>query len=356
MSRTQRSPAGAGEQPARTVRIALVGCGYWGPKVIRSAAALPDVEVAALVDLNPDLASALQRHHPTARTATSLADALSEPIDAVIVATNPSTHVELASEALAAGRHVLVEKPLALTSADCRALGEQARSAGLVLMAGHTFRFSPSVNHIHGLMQSKELGEIYYVDSQRLNLGRVRRDVDAIWNFAPHDVSIINHWLGGSPRAVHCHAYDYLQPGIADVAFMMLEYESAVAHVQISWLSPSKVRHMTVVGSKKMVVYDDVADQIVVHDAGIDREHVGRSFADFQTFGEFRLIQRVGDMYIPRLRAAEPLVVQCRHFVDSILQGTEPITNFEEAAAVVEVLEAASLSQRNGGARVSLPI
>ncbi|MDX6546959.1 MAG: hypothetical protein QOG33_509 [Gaiellales bacterium] len=346
----QRAPS-ASDDP---VRIALVGCGYWGPKVIRAAASLPNSEVAALVDLNLELAKTLQRQYPAARTATSLSEALREPIDAVIVATNPSTHVEVASEALEAGKHVLVEKPLAMSAAECRTLGEQARSAGLVLMAGHTFRFSPSVSYIHDLIQKQELGEIYYLDSQRLNLGRVRRDVDAIWNFAPHDISIINHWLGGPAEAVKCHAYDYLQPGIPDLAFMVLEYESVVAHVQISWLSPSKVRRMTIVGSKKMVVYDDVASQVVVHDAGIDRERVDRSFADFNTFDEFRLIQRMGDLHVPRLPAAEPLVVQCQHFLDCIATGSEPITNFEEAAGVVEVLEAASASHAEGGARVPI--
>jgi predicted dehydrogenase len=337
------------------VRLGLVGCGYWGPKVIRAAASLPDVEVAALIDLREDLREALGRHYPLARSTASLGEALAGgPLDAVIVATNPATHVEVASEAIAGGCHVMVEKPLALSAADCRDLGVKARAAGLILMAGHTFRFSPLVNHVRSLVESGELGEIYSVDSQRLNLGRVRRDVDAIWNFAPHDISILNYWLDGHPRAVHCHAYDYLQPGIPDLAFLVLEYEHAVAHVHISWLHPSKVRRMTLIGSKKMVVYDDVEGQIVVHDAGIDREHVDRSFPDFETFGEFRLIQRVGDMHIPRVEVAEPLALQCRHFVDCIQNGTEPITDFEDAARVVEVLEAASASHAKGGARVEI--
>ncbi len=210
------------------------------------------------------------------------------------------------------------------------------------------------MNHVRGLLESGELGEVYSIDSQRLNLGRVRRDVDAIWNFAPHDISILNYWLGQHPRAVHCHAYDYLQPGIPDLAFLVLEYEHTVAHVHISWLHPTKVRRMTVVGSKKMVVYDDVEGQIVVHDAGIDRERVDRTFPDFETFGEFRLIHRVGDMHIPRIPMAEPLALQCRHFVDCITSGSEPVTGFEDAARVVEVLEAASASHANGGARVPI--
>lgn len=341
--------------PTRTIRIGLVGCGYWGPKVIRAAASLPDVEVAALVDCELELARNVQRHFPAARVATSVAEVVNDSVDAVIVATPAETHFELAAEILEAGRHVLVEKPLALKAADCRALGEQARDAGLVLMVGHTFRFSPAVQQVRELLERRELGEVYYIDSQRLNLGRVRHDVDVIWNFAPHDVSIIHHWMGSRPLSVRCHAYDYLQSGIPDLAFMVLEYEFAVAHIQLSWLSPRKVRQMTVVGSRKMVVYDDVAsEQVVIHDAGIDREHMGRSFRDFESFGEFRLIQRSGDLHIPRLPAVEPLVAQCRHFVDCIGAGVEPITNADDAAAVVEVLEAATRSRENGGERVFL--
>ena len=342
-------------EATRTARIALVGCGYWGPKVIRAAASLPEVEIAALVDRELALANQVQRHFPAARTTTSLSEALAdETIDAVIVATNPATHVELAVEALEAGKHVLVEKPLALSAADCRSLGEQAREAGLALMVGHTFRFSPAVQHVHELLRNRELGQVYYIDSQRLNLGRVRSDVDAIWNFGPHDISIIQHWFDSRPVAVHCHAYDYLQPGVPDLAFIVLEYEFAVAHIQLSWLSPNKVRRMTVVGSRKMVVYDDVAGQVAIHDAGIDREHLGRSFGEFQSFGEFRLIQRSGDMHVPRLPHVEPLQAQCRHFLDCILSGNEPLTNFEEAAGVVEILEAASASRANDGERVEL--
>jgi predicted dehydrogenase len=339
----------------RTVRIALVGCGYWGPKVLRAAASLPQVEVAALVDRDLSLARQVQRHFPAARVSASLSEALADDsIEAVIIATNPATHTELTSEALAAGRHVLVEKPLALSAAECRMLGEEARTAGVVLMAGHTFLFSPAVQHVHELLSRHELGQVYYIDSQRLNLGRVRSDVDAVWNFAPHDISIIQHWFGKRPVAVACHAYDYLQPSIPDLAFMVLEYEFAVAHIQVSWLSPEKVRRMTVVGSRKMVVYDDVAGQIAIHDAGIDREHLGRSLGEFNSFGEFRLIQRSGDMHVPRLPTVEPLQAQCQHFVECALSGREPLTNAEAAAGVVEILETASISRENGGERIAL--
>jgi predicted dehydrogenase len=336
-----------------SLRLALVGCGYWGPKVLRAAASLPGVEVAALVDLDTDRARTVQRQFPSGEVAATMTEALGA-CDAVVVATDAAPHFELASEALAAGKHVLVEKPLALTAADCRALGAQARAAGLVLMVGHTFRFSPPVDYVKGLLERGELGELYYVDSQRLNLGRVRADVDAVWNFAPHDISIVNHWLGHAPTAVRCHGYAYLQETVDDVGFLLLEYDAtAVAHVHVSWLSPSKVRRMTLVGSRKMVVYDDVANEkIVVHDAGIDRQHIDRSFGEFHTFGEFQLIQRLGDLYVPRLPTIEPLVAQARHFADCIESGREPLTGAEEAAAVVATLEAASASRAAGGERV----
>ena len=338
------------------LRLGLVGCGYWGPKVVRAASSLPDVEIAALVDVDRARAEELQRRLPTATVHTSLGEALDE-VDAVVVATNPATHAEVAEQALESGKHALVEKPLALAAEDCRRLGETAAARGVVLMAGHTFLFSPPVGYIKSLIDADELGQIYTIDSQRLNLGRVRTDVDALWNFAPHDISIINHWLGSAPAAVSCTGHTYLQENVADVSFVTLEWSSgAVAHIHVSWLSPRKVRSMTVVGSQKMVVYDDTAsdEKIVVHDAGIDREHIGRSFPQFETYDEFQLIQRLGDLHVPRLQNVEPLVAECRHFVDCILSGSKPLTGVEHATEVVAVLEAASLSSANGGARVEL--
>lgn len=337
------------------VRIGLVGCGYWGPKVLRAAASLPGVDVTALVDLDAAKLETVGRDFPAASAGNSLAAALDE-VDAVIIATNPASHAELAMQVLAADKHVLVEKPLALTSDDCRMLGAEAKQRGLVLMVGHTFLFSPAVNYVRGLVERGELGRIYTIDSQRLNLGRVRTDVDAIWNFAPHDISIVNYWIGKRPLAVSCTSHTYLQEGVSDVGFLTLEYDDdVVAHVHVSWLSPRKVRSMTIVGSNKMVVYDDTAeDKIVVHDAGIDREHIDRAFPEFQTFGEFQLIQRLGDLHVPRLPGVEPLVEECRHFVECIASGAEPLTDAEHAADVVAVLEGATVSSLAQGTRVRL--
>jgi predicted dehydrogenase len=340
------------------IRLALVGCGYWGPKVLRAAASLPEFEVAVLVDLDLGRAEEVRRHFPLARVERSVDDVPADAFDAAIVATEPASHAELADAALASGKHVLVEKPLALNVTDCRRLGELARSKDCVLMAGHTFLYSPAVTHVRSLLDRQELGDLYYVDSQRLNLGRVRRDVDAIWNFAPHDVSILNHWLARAPTAVRCHGYEFLQEGVDDVAFMTLEYDtSLVAHVHVSWLSPSKVRRMTIVGSRKMLVYDDVAaEKITVYDAGIDRQHLDRTFPGFETFGEFQLIQRLGDLHVPRIPSVEPLVAEMRHFADCIRDGTQPLTDSQEAAAVVAALEAANASRAAGGERVPVEL
>jgi predicted dehydrogenase len=339
------------------VRLALVGCGYWGPKVLRAAASLPEIEVAGLVDQDLERAAGVRRHFPAAAVRSSFDELIAgTEVDAVIVATNPATHAELASQAIEAGKHILVEKPLALTAADCRRLGDEAERSNVRLMVGHTFRFSPAVDYVRELIDAGDLGAVYYVDCQRLNLGRVRRDVDAIWNFAPHDVSILNHWLGPTPTSVRCHGYDYLQHDVADVAFLVLDYDEAlVAHVHVSWLSPSKVRRITVVGSKKMVVYDDVAsEKIRIFDSGIDRMHMERTFEEFESFGEFQLIHREGDIHLPRLPAVEPLVAECRHFVECIQDGTEPKTGWREGEEVVAILEAAEASRRQGAERVAI--
>lgn len=340
----------------KKLRLGLIGCGYWGPKVLRAAASLPEVEVAVLIDEVEERAITLQRHFPAATVATDLATVLGEQrLDALLIATNPSTHYAVADAAIAAGAHVLVEKPLALSPEECRSLGTAARGKGVVLMAGHTFRYSPAVELIGQMLERGDLGQLYYIHSQRLNLGRVRNDVDAIWNFAPHDISIINGWLGRRPMAVRCEAFDFLQPDLPDVGFITLEYgDSTFAHVHVSWLSPSKVRKMTIVGSEKMVVYDDVENQVVVYDSGIDRAHIDRSFGEFETFGEFQLIQRHGDVRIPHIPIVEPLVAQCRHFVECIRDGREPLSGAEEGETVVRVLEAATISRREGGRRVLL--
>jgi predicted dehydrogenase len=339
---------------SRSLVLAQLGCGYWGPNLLRNFSALPGCEVRYVVDESPERRAFVQRNFPRT-TAVASADVAFDDreVAGIIVATPAGTHFTLARQALEAGKHIMVEKPLATTVAEVDILARYAQQRGLVVMAGHTFIYNAAVRYVKRLIDSGELGDVRYVYSQRLNLGRIRSDIDAMWNFAPHDASIVYYWLGRLPTAVACRAYTYLQQGVPDVAFLTLEFDDVVVHVHVSWLSPSKVRKMTLVGSRRMLVYDDVAaDKILIYDSGIDRQHLDRSFGDFHSFGEFQLIQRQGDVLIPRLPRVEPLMAQCDHFLECIRHGREPITGWEHGATVVALLEAASASFAAGGETV----
>jgi predicted dehydrogenase len=259
-----------------------------------------------------------------------------------------------------AKKHVLVEKPLAKSSAECRTLVALSAELGLTLMVGHVFLYNAAVRQVKAYIDSGELGDVYYVCSQRLNLGIVRQDVNALWNFAPHDVSILNYWLGARPVGVSTRGFSYLQPGVEDVVFMTIDYPGGVgANVHISWLDPRKVRAMTVVGSKKMVVYDDVDSDapLMIYDKGITRHALPPEMQVPATpggFGEFRFLTRAGDVVIPRFDQSEPLRAECRHFIECIQRGDTPVSDGLEALRVVEVLEAAQESLARGGEWVEL--
>jgi predicted dehydrogenase len=338
------------------VKIALVGLGYWGPNLARNLASLKEVQLYMLCDLCADRLAQFSRQYPEAHM-TSDYDAVinAQEIDGVVIATPVHTHFALAKRALQAGKHVMVEKPLAQTSAQCRELIALAEHQGLTLMAGHVFIYNPAVRKVKEYIDSGLLGQIYYIYSQRLNLGIIRQDVNALWNFAPHDISIINHWLGAAPIDVVVRGYSYVQPGIEDVVFMTLDYPGGVgANVHISWLDPHKIRRMTIVGSEKMVVYDDVsADaRIIIYDKGVTRKHNAstspnpdsHSLGRYETFGEFQLLLRAGDVLIPKLDFAEPLKLECQHFIDCIRTGQQAMTDGYDGLRVVQVLEAAQAS------------
>ncbi|MFH1571931.1 MAG: Gfo/Idh/MocA family oxidoreductase [Gemmatimonadota bacterium] len=340
------------------VGIGVVGAGYWGPNLIRNFAGAPGGRLAAVCDRDEKRLASVGKGYPGVRLCTRLEELLGDPqVDAVAVATPAGTHYELARAALAAGKGAFVEKPLAMTSAQCQELVELAAARGCTLMVGHTFEYNAAVEYVEQLIHTGELGEVYYVYSQRLNLGVVRQDVDALWNLAPHDISIALRWLGTMPVAVNARGYTYLQPGIADVVYVNLEFANGVAvHIHVSWLDPGKVRRTTVVGSRKMVVYDDASTdaKIQLYDKGIDREHMGGSLGEFDSFGKFQLTQRAGDVLIPRLDFVEPLKRECAHFVECVGQGRRPLTDGENGLRVVRVLEAASQSLATGGVSVAL--
>jgi len=331
------------------LRIAVVGCGYWGSKHVRVLHATEDVAEVALVDGRADRLQILARNFKAAPCYADLRSALPH-VDAVVVATPPSTHVGVALEAIEAGKHVLVEKPLAPTTAGARRLVKAASEAGVILMVGHTFEYNPAVRKLRELVRSQELGEIYYIDSARLNLGLYQNDVNVIFDLAPHDVSIINNVLDRRPVAVQAWAARHAHRRFEDVAYLRLFYDDVFddrgmsANIHVSWLDPCKVRRVTAVGSKKMAVYDDLAadERIRVLDKGVSLPADGGNLTQPPTS------YRYGDIVVPFIASDEPLAVQDRHFIECIGSGAQPLTDGANGLAVVETLEAAELSRRLG--------
>lgn len=329
--------------------VAVVGCGYWGSKHARVMHATDGVEHVALVDARQDRLVNLGRSYKTAARFTDLRSALPH-VDAVVVATPPSTHVAVALEAIEAGKHVLVEKPLAPTAAEARRLERAAAAAGVVLMVGHTFEYNPAVRKLRELIQGDELGEVYYIDSARLNLGLYQNDVNVVLDLAPHDISIINHVLGRKPIAAQAWASRHAHRRFEDVAYLRLFYDDFFddrglsANIHVSWLDPCKVRRVTAVGSRKMAVYDDLAadERIRILDKGVSLPPDGDNMT------QPPLSYRYGDIVVPFISPDEPLAVQDRHFIECIATGSRPLTDGMNGLAVVEALEAAELSRRLG--------
>ena len=340
------------------VGIGLVGAGYWGPNLIRNFAALGAVELVAIADRDPERLGRVAAQYPGVATVERIEDLLAnERIRGIALATPADTHFALARAVLAAGKGVFVEKPLARSVAECEELIALAESNGQVLMVGHTFEYNAAVQYVEECIDKRELGEIYYIYSQRLNLGVVRRDVNALWNLAPHDISIALRWLKQMPVAVDARGYTYLQEGVEDVVYLNLEFPDGVAvHIHVSWLDPGKVRRTTVVGSEKMIVYDDASTEakIQLFDKGIDRRGIEGSLGDFDSFGKFQLIQRAGDVLIPRIDFSAPLRAECRHFAECLAEGRRPITDGQNGLRVVKILEAATRSLAAGGASMAI--
>jgi len=325
-------------------RVAVIGCGYWGSKHARVLHALGDVDEVVHVDACEDRLRALRRTFPGTQERSTLQAAL-PLVDAVVVASPPTTHVPLALSALAAGKSVLVEKPLATVAADARRLIDAAEDADRVLMVGHTFEYNAAVWKLRELVQRGELGDIYYIDTARLNLGLYQSDVNVVMDLAPHDISIINHVLGQTPDAVEAWGSRHAHRRFEDVAYLRLYYADVhmSVNIHVSWLDPCKVRRMAVVGSRKMAVYDDLApeDRVRIHDKGVDSNNAG-------DLTQPPFSYRYGDITVPFLRAEEPLAVQDRHFARCVLENARPQTDGWNGLAVVEVLEALQLALEKG--------
>jgi predicted dehydrogenase len=331
------------------VNVAVVGLGYWGPNLVR---ALHDVgeQVRWICDLEPSMLEKIGRRYPAVRRTTDFAEVLADPaVDAVAIATPVSTHHALASAALEAGKHVFVEKPLAASSAEALDLIRQADERGLTLMPGHTFLYSPPVCAIRDLIEAGELGDIYFISTSRVNLGLHQPDVSVAWDLGPHDFSILRYWLEETPAHVAALSRGCIIPGTPDVAFINLEYASqAIAHVELSWLAPSKLRRTTIVGSRKMVVYDDTTNEPVrIFDSGV-------MLRDPATFGEYKLSYRTGDIVSPHVDAAEPLCTEMTDFCDAVRSGSVPRSSSKLGLEVVRTIEAVDASLAQAGARVEL--
>lgn len=334
------------EANVKPVKIGVIGYGYWGPKLVRNFQDNLSTTVAMVADRDIGRLRQVHQAYPEVPLTTDHRELLQSDVDAVVIATPVRTHFPLALEALRHGKHVLVEKPLARTSEETEQLIAEATKRNLILMVGHTFEYNPAVEMIKKIVESGELGRIYYVNSSRTNLGIFQKDVNVMWDLAPHDISIMLYVLGTDPIAVSACGESYVQPGIHDVARLTLTFpEQIQAHIHVSWLDPCKIRRTTFVGSQKMAVYDDVEmqEKIKIYDTGVDKpKHTNN-------YGEFQLSYRYGDISVPRVPLSEPLKLECDHFASSITNNVQPRSNGYVGAKVVKVLECAEKSLANNG-------
>lgn len=325
------------------VRVAVVGAGYWGPNFIRVLDELSDSELISVCDKDPAKLERIKNQHPNLDVIDDF-DSLIErdDLDAVVVATGSEAHYSVARACLLAGKHVLVEKPISLKSVEARELVAIAREGERVLLVGHLLRYHAGVMKLKEYIDNKTLGEVLYVYTTRVNLGRVRKEENAMWSFATHDIYVVMYLLGASPEFVTAAGQAYVREGVHDVVFLTLHFPGNVmAHLHVSWLDPHKIRKTTVVGDKKMAVLDDTetTEKLRIYDKGIDYTP---SYGDY---GESLSI-RIGDISIPKLDMMEPLKVECKHFMDCIIKGDEPLTGGEQGLRVVQILEAADRSLR----------
>jgi predicted dehydrogenase len=332
--------------------VGIAGCGYWGPNLIRNFNSLPNCTVKTACDLNPVRLEHMKRLYPDLKVTDSFESLVADrEIDAVAIATPVWSHFDLARICLEAGKHVFIEKPMAATSAQCMKLNQLAAQKKLTLMVGHTYIYSSPVERIKQIIDSGDIGKLLYISSQRLNLGLFQKDINVAWDLAPHDISIIIHMIGGTPCAVNCQGKAHFNAGVEDVTNMSLSFDNGgFATIQSSWLDPNKVRRMTFVGTRRMILFDDnePIEKIKIYDKCVEVP------PHYDTFAEFQYSYHYGDMHCPFINHVEPLKTECRHFLDCIETGARPITSGYEGLQVVQILEAASESLRQNGARIDI--
>ena len=329
----------------KRVTVGVVGLGYWGPNLARNFAALEDCELRWCCDASEEARARWDGAFPSARFTGDLGELLSDPeLDAVVVATEVPSHARLASEVLRAGKDCFVEKPLAQSAAEAAAVAAEAAASGRVLMVGHLLEYHPGVGKLKEIVDSGELGEVYYVYSNRLNHGQLRRDENALWSLGAHDVSVLLHLFDGEePIEAQAHGESFVRDGVEDVVFCFLRFPSGrVAHMHLSWLDPHKERRFTVVGQRRMATFDDMAleRKVTIYDKGFD--------PDYRNYGEY--ITRSGDVTSPQISNEEPLRIECRHFIECVRTGTAPRSGAESGLRAVRVLEALQRSLEGGGA------
>jgi|HubBroStandDraft_4_1064222.scaffolds.fasta_scaffold30378_2 predicted dehydrogenase len=335
------------------IGIAVVGYGYWGPNIVRNVLERPELRLMGLCETDPVRAEDFKRRNPDVQVEPDLDALLLDPrVHAVAIATPPRTHYDLARRALEAGKHVLVEKPLATSVTEAEEMIELAERSDRVLMPGHTFVYSPPVNKVRELIRSGELGDVYFITSSRMNLGLYQQD-GVISDLAPHDLSILLYWLDRPVTQIAVAGQSVFQDGVPETAFLNVNFSGgATANVQISWLAPRKMRQMVVVGSRRMVQYEDTSsdESVRIYDRGLDVSMVEAP----ATFGEYQLTYRSGDIVVPRIEAAEPLGLELADFANAIRTGAEPRSNSRLGLEIVRALEAAHLSMARAGDPVEL--
>ena len=337
---------------AAVINVGVVGCGYWGPNWVRNLSSLPGCRLKSVCDADAARLSHMRSLYPSVETHLDFEEFLADSsLDAIVIATGARLHHKMGMASLLSGRHTCIEKPMAMSSGDSEELTRIAREKSLVLMAGHTFLYSPVVRRIKEIVDSGDLGDIRYISARRLNLGIFQRDINVAWDLAPHDLSIILHLMGEQPLSVNCQGSANVFPGNHDITSMWLEFpENRSAMVQSSWLDPRKTREMTIVGSRKMIVYDDLPnqDKVRIYDARVDGPR------HYDSFAEFHYAYHYGEVVTPYIEQDEPLKLEAQHFIDSIRKGVEPLTNGDHSTQIVRILEAATQSLAQRGASIPL--
>ena len=331
--------------------VGIIGAGYWGKNLVRTFNSLQSVTLKYVADTSEKILNGISAVYPCIKTTTRYHDMLEDSeITAVVICAPAVLHYEIARDALLAGKHVFVEKPITLKAENARDLVSIANRRKQILMVGHLLLYHPCIAEIKRYIDNGEIGDIYYLYSQRLNLGRIRHDENALLSFAPHDISVAIYLMGSAPVSASAWGASYLQNDIEDVVFLSMKFsDNRIAHVHVSWLDPHKIRRTTVVGSRKMVVFDDMEprEKIKIYDKGVEKA------VDYRSYGEF-LSLRDGNIFIPAVKMVEPLLLECEHFIHCIENNTEPISDGHNGLVVTQVLEAAQLSLKSSGSYVAI--